>query len=95
MRGFQLVARINDEQLFRKAIHELGTLLYKVDSENHVDEVAYFSGSRVIHFVGKLSEEMAKIVRAEGFQVDELELDEFAGCLKIVQKGKEVSEPAF
>lgn len=89
MRGFQLVAKITDEQLFRKAIHELGTLLFKIDGDNHVDEVAYFSGSRVVHFVGKLSEEMAQIVRADGFQVDTLELDEFSGFLKIVQKKKE------
>ena len=86
MRGFQLVAKITDEHLFRKAIHELGTILYRVDGENHVDEVAYFSGSRVVHFVGKLSEEMAAIVHADGFEVDSLELDEFNGCLKIVQK---------
>jgi len=91
MRGFQLVAKITDETLFRKAIHELGTLLFKVDGDNHVDEVAYFSGSRVVHFVGKLSEETAKIVHADGFQVDTLELDELSGFLKIVQKRKEAT----
>lgn len=88
MRGFQLVAKITDELLLKKTIHELGTLLYRVDDEGHIMEIAYFSGSRAVHFIGKVSEELANIIRADGFLVDSMELDDASGYLKIVQKRK-------
>jgi len=42
---FQLVAEIVDEDLFRKAIHEAGTIFYR-KLENGEYELVYFSGSR-------------------------------------------------
>jgi hypothetical protein len=83
----QLIARISDEQLFLKCIHELGTLFYTVNGDGVVDKVAYFSGSRIVvlNMPNGLSEEVAKRVKAEGFRVDQLEIDETQGYVKIVQ----------
>jgi len=44
---FQLVAEIVDEDLFRKAIHEAGTIFYR-KLENGEYELVYFSGSRIV-----------------------------------------------
>jgi hypothetical protein len=83
----QLIARISNEQLFLKCIHELGTLFYTVNGDGVVDKVAYFSGSRIVvlNMPNGLSEEVAKRVKAEGFRVDQLEIDETQGYVKIVQ----------
>lgn len=82
---FQLIAKIKDSELLRKSIHELGTLFYMVNSENKITGVVYFSGSRVVNFKGKLSEELAEIVRADGFQVSSITVDETKGYIKILQ----------
>lgn len=83
----QLIARISDEQLFLKCIHELGTLFYTVNGEGVVDKVAYFSGSRIVvlNMPEGFSEDVAKRIKAEGFRVDQLEIDEAQGYVKIVQ----------
>jgi hypothetical protein len=84
---FQLIAKISDEQLFLKCIHELGTLFYTVDAQGVVDQVAYFSGSRIVvlNIPNGFSEQLAKRIKAEGFLVDKLEIDEVQGYVKIVQ----------
>jgi hypothetical protein len=83
----QLIARISDEKLFLKCIHELGNLFYTTNGKGVVDQVAYFSGSRIVvlNMPDGLSEEIAKRVKAEGFRVDQLEIDETQGYVKIVQ----------
>jgi hypothetical protein len=83
----QLLARVREEQLFLKCIHELGTIFYTVDSKGVVEEVAYFSGSRIVLFQqpNGLSEQLAQRIKAEGFKVDRLEIDEAQGYVKIVQ----------
>jgi hypothetical protein len=83
----QLLARVREEQLFLKCIHELGTIFYTVDSNGVVDEVAYFSGSRIVLFQkpNGLTEQLAQRIKAEGFNVDRLEIDEVQGYVKIVQ----------
>ena len=87
---FQLFLSTKDENLFRKATCELGTVFYRVvDAGKSEYEVAYFSGSRLAKFHGVVSESFASYVKAMGFKVDVIEVDEFAGTVKIVQK-KEV-----
>jgi hypothetical protein len=82
---FQLVARITDVELLRKSIHELGTVFYQIDGEGNVTKVVYFSGSRVVEFVGKIDEALARRVKAEGHKVGSIEVDEFQGFVKIIQ----------
>lgn len=82
---FQLVARITDVELLRKSIHELGTVFYQIDGEGNVTKVVYFSGSRVVEFVGKIDEALARRVKAEGHKVSSIEVDEFQGFVKIIQ----------
>ena len=82
----QLIAKISDEQLFLKCVHERGTIFYTVNGQGVIDQVTYFSGSRIIVLAtDSLSEEVANRVKAEGFKVDSLEIDEVQGYVKIVQ----------
>jgi len=69
----QLVAKINDAELLRKSMHELGTEFYQVDVEGHITKVVYFSGSRVVEFSGKIDEALAKRIKAEGHKVDSIQ----------------------
>ena len=82
---FQLVARITDVELLRKSIHELGTVFYQTDGEGTITKVVYFSGSRIVEFVGKVDEGFAGIVKAMGHKVSNIEIDEFQGFVKIIQ----------
>lgn len=88
---FQLIAKVNNEQLFLKCIHELGTLFYTLNPNNSVDQVAYFSGSRIVllKIPKDLGKELTSRVKAEGFMVDKLEIDETQGYVKIVQGSKQ------
>jgi hypothetical protein len=81
---FQLVAEIVDEDLFRKAIHEAGTIFYR-KLENGEYELVYFSGSRIVRFHGKLSKEFGDYVEAVGFGVTEIEIDPANFIIKIKQ----------
>jgi hypothetical protein len=82
---FQLVARITDVELLRKSIHELGTVFYQTDGEGSITKVVYFSGSRVVEFVGKVDEALARRVKAEGHRVELIEVDEFQGFVRVIQ----------
>jgi hypothetical protein len=82
---FQLVAKINDPDLLGKSVHELGTVFYQEDNEGNIIKVAYFSGSRVIEYNGKVDETLAKRIRAEGHAVDLIEIDEFQSSVRIIQ----------
>jgi hypothetical protein len=82
---FQLVARITDVELLRKSIHELGTVFYQTDGEGSITKVVYFSGSRVVEFVGKVDEALARRVKAEGHRVESIEVDEFQGFVRVIQ----------
>ena len=81
----QLLAKITDAELLRKSMHELGTVFYQVDGEGNITRVVYFSGSRVVEFVGRVDEDLARRVKAEGHRVDSIEVDEFQGFVRIVQ----------
>jgi len=83
----QLLAKITDAELLRKSMHELGTVFYQADGEGNITKVIYFSGSRVVEFVGKVDEALAKCVKALGHRVDSVEVDEFQGFVRIVQQG--------
>jgi len=82
---FQLVAKITDVELLRKSIHELGTVFYETDGEGNITRVVYFSGSRVVEFVGKVDEALARRVKAEGHRVELIEVDELQGFVRVVQ----------
>jgi hypothetical protein len=83
----QLLAKITDAELLRKSMHELGTVFYQADGDGNITKVVYFSGSRVVEFVGKVDEALARRVKAEGHKVDSIEVDEFQGFVRIVQQG--------
>ena len=83
----QLIAKISDEQLFLKCVHERGTIFYTANGQGAIDQVTYFSGSRIVLLTTSdgVSEQLAHRVKAEGFLVDRLEIDELQGYVKIVQ----------
>lgn len=83
----QLLAKITDAELLRKSMHELGTVFYQADGEGNIMKVVYFSGSRVVEFVGRVDEALAKCVKALGHRVDSVDVDEFQGFVRIIQQG--------
>lgn len=60
-------------------------VFYQTDDKNNVILIVYFSGSRIVHYTGKVEEDLAKFVRAMGSQVTAVEIDEVQGYVKIVQ----------
>ena len=58
---------------------------YEVKVEGNIIKVIYFSGLRVVEYNGKVDEKLALLIRAEGFPVDLLEVDEFQDSIRIVQ----------
>ena len=52
-------------------------------------EIVYFSGSRIARYTGKADEKLVKLVRACGYEVNSIEVDEFSGTVKVTQKGEE------
>ena len=82
MNKFQLFLETRNEDLFRKATSELGTLFYRLADKDQY-EIVYFSGSRIARFNGKLSEAFAVFVKTIGHQVTAIEFDETSGSLKV------------
>ena len=82
---FQLIAQVSDPDLLRKSMHELGTVFYQTDDKDNVVLIVYFSGSRIVRYNGKVDEELSKFVRAMGYRVNSIEIDEVQGFIKIVQ----------
>ena len=82
----QLVAEINDPELQAKSLDTRGTMFYKQDKQGKITEVAYFSTSRTILYSGKVNENLAALIRVQGYQADTLEVDRQRGILLIVQK---------
>jgi len=80
----QLFAKTSDPFLLKKSIHRDGTTLYHLCNDGTV-EVAYFSGSRTIHFKGQIPHEQLEILLYEAFQVDKIEIDEITGVVKALQ----------
>ena len=83
----KLMAKVTDEELFRKWTHELGTILYTIDGQGVIKRVVYHSGSKTV-ILSKpkgISEQLAHLVKGEGFLVDELEIDEMEDYVRIVQ----------
>jgi len=80
----KLVAEVKDETLLFDLVHELGRIFYRrLGKETY--EVVYFSGSRVIHYVGKLSKEKLELLKSVGFEVSEIEIKEIEDIIKVVQ----------
>lgn len=86
---FQLIAKITDQELLRKSIHELGTVFYVTDEKHNIVKVVYFSGFRLVEYTGAVDENFAKRLQVEGHKVNLIEVDEVQGYVKIVQGSTE------
>ena len=81
----KLVAEIKEAELLFKMVHALGTTFYKPCGDGTF-EVVYFSGEKIVHFNGKLSEEQIKTLEQTGWKVSEISIDEVEGEVKIRQQ---------
>jgi len=75
---------VKDENLLFDLVHELGRIFYRKLGKDKY-EVVYFSGSRVIHYIGKLTKEKKQILNSIGFEVSEIEINEVEDIVKVVQ----------
>jgi len=81
----RLFAEVSDEELLSKLMHELGSLFYRQLSDEGMYEVVYHSSNKTVRYQGKLSENMAKIVKNCGYPVSSIEIDEVSQTVKISQ----------
>ena len=82
---FQLVARINDPDLLEKSVHELGTVFYQEDQQGNITRVVYFSTSRIVEYTGKVDGKLAKRIRIEGHQAQNIHINELHDSIEILQ----------
>jgi hypothetical protein len=80
----RLIAEVKDAELLFKMVHTLGTTFYKPIGNGEF-EVVYFSGEKIVHFIGKLSEEQIKSLEHTGWKVSEIVVNEVEGEVKIRQ----------
>jgi hypothetical protein len=80
----KLVAEIKEAELLFKMVHTLGTTFYKIIGNGEF-EVVYFSGEKIVHFIGKLNEEQTKSLEHSAWKVNEIVVDEQEGEVKIKQ----------
>jgi len=80
----KLVAEIKEAELLFKMVHALGTTFYKPCGDGTF-EVVYFSGEKIVHFIGKLSEYQIKLLEQTAWKVAEITVDELEGEVKIKQ----------
>ena len=82
----ELVGNVKEWKLFRDAMHKLGRLFYREDEKGNIIEVVYCSNEKGLRYTGEITQEIAALIRAEGWKVDTLEFDEDRGIVKIEQK---------
>jgi len=80
----KLVAEIKEAELLFKMVHALGTTFYKPIGNGEF-EIVYFSGEKIVHFNGRLSESQIKILEQTAWKVTEITVDELEGEVKIRQ----------
>lgn len=88
---FQLFLDTSDAELFSKATCELGTVFYRqIDGDGVKEpqqfEIVYFSGSRIVRYVGKADNKLVKLCKACGYEVDVIDIDDARGTLKVIEK---------
>jgi len=80
----KLFAKVSDPGLLLKSLNEAGTAFYQVVEKGLV-EALYYSTSRTIYFVGELSKEQLKTLRAFAIEVERFRIDEFNGVVEVSQ----------
>lgn len=88
LKELRLFAKINDESLLFDLIHELGASFYKQLGDG-TTEVLYFSGSKIVHFKGKITPQNLEKLKTLAWQVQDMEIDETSGFVKIKQLKQE------
>lgn len=87
MSRFQLFLNTSNEELFRKATSELGSLFYQIRDKDANDVlVVYFSGSRLAKLEGRVSSEYLKYLSNVAFEALKLEVDETTGFVEVITK---------
>ena len=80
----KLFAKVSDPWLLLKSLNEAGTAFYRMVEKGLV-EALYFSTSRTIYFMGELSKEQMKTLRAFAVEVERFRIDEFNGVIEVSQ----------
>lgn len=79
----KLIAEIKDPQLLLSLTHRKGSTFYMVKDE--LWEIIYYSGNKIVHFVGNLDEEQARLIRALGTECEAVQFDPFQDLCMILQ----------
>ena len=80
----KLFAKISDPEILLKSLIEAGTAFYRV-VERGLVEAVYYSTSRTIYFMGELSKEELKTLKAFAVKMESFRIDEFNGVIEVSQ----------
>jgi len=80
----KLIAEIRDPQLLLSLTHRKGSTFYM--EKDGLWEVLYYSGNKVVHYVGKLDEAQAKEIREIATECEAVQFDAMHDICMIIQK---------
>lgn len=80
----KLVAEIKDPQLLISLTHVKGSTFYM--EKDGLWEILYYSGNKIVHFVGKLDEDQARLIRATSTECEAVQFDAMHDICMILQK---------
>lgn len=80
----KLIAEIKDPQLLLSLQHRKGSTFYMVKDD--LWEIIYYSGNKIVHFVGKLDDEQRKHIQATATECESVQFDPFQDICIILQK---------
>ncbi|MEM3788303.1 MAG: hypothetical protein QXN95_00340 [Candidatus Bathyarchaeia archaeon] len=87
--SFRLEGEVKDWKLFESYMEagakNGGKVFYREDENGNIVEAVYFSGAKKLAYIGEITEENAKIIRACGYKVKEVSYNAEQGILKIIQ----------
>ena len=87
--SFRLEGEVKDWELFygyiKAGAENGGKVFYREDQNGNIVEAVYFSGAKKVAYTGEITEENAKIIRASGYKVKEVNYNAEQGILKIIQ----------
>jgi len=80
----KLIAEIKDAQLLLSLTHRKGSTFYT--EVNGLWEILYYSGNKIVHYVGKLDESQAKQIREISTECEAVQFDAMQDICMILQK---------
>lgn len=80
----KLVAKVNRFDMLKELWHDAGFCCYRLVGNGEVEAI-YFSGSKMVWFKGKVNGEELERLKSQAWPVQDIQIDEVEGVVKISQ----------